>query len=95
MRTVSAGLFCIAVSISTCAFACNPSMLRDSMDRLKAGPQPYAYDIARYCADILKDPNNVTSRAALLMDFKAGLAGKPLEASSIDGCSKEQIHDAC
>ena len=96
MKTLGAGLFfCTAISISTGAFACNPAVLRDSIDRLKAGDPPYAFDIARYCADIKKDPNNVRSRAALLMDFKAGLAKKPIEASSIDECSKEQIRDAC
>lgn len=95
MKTVLVGLIGAFILMPAGAIACNLPVLRDSVDRIKGGPEPYAGTIAFACVDILKDPNNVKSRAAFYTTFRAAMSNNPAALSSLDGCSAEEIRSAC
>jgi len=92
---INVGFLCIAILIPARAFACDLSVLTDTIDRLKGSDSPLAGTIALDCAAILKTPDNTTSLANLTADYKDALSNDPDAASLIETCSPEEIRRAC
>jgi hypothetical protein len=91
-------LLCVVILVPTHGFACDPSALRDNVDRLEASDSPFAGTIAFDCIDILKDPNNEKLLNKFLRDFvNAELSNKNNlnAASTIGKCSAEDVRAAC
>ena len=89
----------VAVSmilIPTQGLACDPSALRDNVERLESGDSPFASTLAFDCIDLLRDPNNEKLLNKFVRDFvDAELSSNPNAASTIDKCSAEDVRAAC
>ena len=89
-------ILCIAILVPTHTFACDPSALRDNVDRLKASSPEVGSKIGFDCVDILKDPNNEEFLNKFVHDFvDAELSNNLNAASTVDKCSAEDVQAAC
>ena len=92
-----AWILCVVIVVPTHSFACDPSVLRENVNRLEESDSPFAGTIIFDCIDILRDPNNEKLSNKFVCDFVSAVElSKNLNAASaIDKCSAEDIRAAC
>jgi hypothetical protein len=97
VTTQSAWILCVVILVPTHSFACDPSALRENVSRLAEIDSPFTGTITFDCIDILRDPNNEKLLSKFVSDFvsAAELSKNMSAASTIDGCSAEDIRAAC